>query len=236
MINDLKLPDKIGSAYKSAYPFPCITIDNFLNDYLLDLARIELSKYDRWYSDPRSEQINKEFAPNRFDAEGVQYFKDKLPLINKIIDYLFSKEALEYLERLTGIEGLIGDPELSGGGIHRIHNGGKLDIHADFNWHDSSRLWRRVNLLLYLNKDWQDEWGGHLELWERDLSKCCIKIAPIFNRAAIFNITDDAFHGHPHPLTTPEGVVRDSIALYYYTQDRPEHEKSAHHPVLWQKT
>jgi hypothetical protein len=130
----------------------------------------------------------------------------------------------------------MGDPELAGGGVHRIHPGGKLDIHADFNWQDSSQLWRRVNLLLYLNKDWQEDWGGHLELWERDLSKCCTKVLPLFNRAAIFNITDDAYHGHPHPLTSPEGVVRDSIALYYYTLDRPEHEKSPHHPVLWQKT
>jgi len=146
---------------------------------------------------------------------------------------MYSAPVLQFLERLTGINGLMGDPSLLGGGVHKINRGGKLGVHADFNVHFRTQLHRRINLLLYLNKDWNAEWGGDLELWEKDMSKCCIKVAPVFNRAAIFNITDDAFHGHPHPLNTPENVSRYSLALYYYTVDRPEHEKAPWHPVVW---
>lgn len=239
MINNIDLISNIGNAYKQAYPFPHTVIDNFFNDYLLSRAKKELDNFNYWHYDPNNyvvnEQVNKEFAPYSFDEESMRNFKTNLPTIDLIIEYLCSKEVLEYLEELTGIQELVADPDLMGGGVHRIHQGGKLDIHADFNFQPARQMWRRINLLLYLNKDWQEEWGGHLELWDRDMSKCCVKIAPIFNRVAIFNITDDAYHGHPHPMTSPYGVTRDSIALYYYTADRPEHEKSPYHPVLWQK-
>ena len=79
----------------------------------------------------------------------------------------------------------------------------------------------------------KEEWGGNLELWEKDMSKCCVQVPPLFNRAVIFRITDDAFHGHPHPLNTPKEVDRLSLALYYYTKDRPENEKAPFHPVVW---
>jgi Rps23 Pro-64 3,4-dihydroxylase Tpa1-like proline 4-hydroxylase len=239
MILEPNITDSIGNAYKMAYPFPYAVIDNFLNEYMLTRAAQEIRNYQGWHYDPdkyvEKEQVNKEFAPSSYDAQSMAYFKANLPITNSIIDYLYSTEALDYLERLTGIEGLIGDPDLLGGGIHRIKAGGKLDVHADFNLHHTRKVWRRINLLLYLNKGWQDEWGGHLELWDRDMSKSCVKVAPIFNRAAIFTITDDAYHGHPYPTTSPPGITRDSIALYYYTMDRPEHEKADWHPVLWKQ-
>ncbi len=239
MITNPDITSSVSTAYKLAYPYPYIVIDNFLDEYFLAKVKEEIDLFQHWYYDPNSyvtsEQVNKQFAPYSFDEESMTSFKTTLPLTNIIIDYFYSQEGLKYLEKLTGIEGLMGDPDLMGGGIHRIHAGGKLDIHADFNLQPNRNVWRRINLLLYLNKDWQDEWGGHLELWDKDLSKCCVKIAPEFNRVAIFNITDDAYHGHPYPMTSPPGVTRDSIALYFYTQDRPEHEKAPFHPVLWKK-
>jgi len=120
--------------------------------------------------------------------------------------------------------------------MHKISRGGKLGVHADFNVNFVNNLHRRINVLIYLNEDWNPEWNGHLELWDKDLSKCCVKVEPIFNRAVVFNITDDAFHGHPEPLQCPETVSRYSLALYYYTEDRPEEEKSDPHAVIWYNT
>lgn len=239
MINKIDLPRAISTNYRLAYPFPHIILDNFIHEYMAESARQELNSFKHWSFDEDayvvSGQVNKQFAPYSFNAESMQQFKKHAKVTNLIIDYLYSPAALRYLEELTGIADLRGDPDLMGGGVHRILRGGKLDIHADFNWQPNRQVWRRINLLLYLNKGWQSEWGGELELWDRDMSKCCVKVEPIFNRAVIFNITDDAYHGHPYPLNTPDGVTRDSIALYYYTTDRPEHEKAPYHPVLWQK-
>lgn len=239
MIVDYNITRSIKNSYKLSYPFPHAVIDNFLDEYILEKARQELKAFNYWRTDPNAyvinEQVNKEFAPYSFDVQSMHEFKTHASVTNMIIDYLYSPAAFRYLEELTGIKDLRGDPDLMGGGIHRILRGGKLDIHADFNWQPNRQMWRRINLLLYLNKNWQSEWGGELELWDRDMSKCCVRVEPIFNRVVIFNITDDAYHGHPHPLNTPAGVTRDSIALYYYTLDRPEHEKAPFHPVLWKK-
>jgi Rps23 Pro-64 3,4-dihydroxylase Tpa1-like proline 4-hydroxylase len=126
-----------------------------------------------------------------------------------------------FLEKLTGINGLVADPEMQGGGVHQTMNGGFLKIHADFNWHAKLQLDRRINVLFYLNKNWQDSYGGHLELWDRNMTNCQRKVSPIFNRLAIFNTTDYSFHGHPDPLSCPPELARTSVAMYYYTNGRP---------------
>ncbi|MDP7555527.1 MAG: 2OG-Fe(II) oxygenase [Nitrospinota bacterium] len=128
-----------------------------------------------------------------------------------------AKPFLAYLENLTGIPGLIPDPDFNGAGFHEIGTGGYLGIHADFNIHNRLNLKRRVNVLIYLNESWQEEYGGHLELWEKDMSKKALSIAPLMNRCVIFNTDSDSFHGHPDPLKMPEDSTRKSIALYYYT-------------------
>jgi Rps23 Pro-64 3,4-dihydroxylase Tpa1-like proline 4-hydroxylase len=241
MISEINLPKSVANSYKHAYPFPHILIDNFMDEHVVECARQEIKTFNHWHlanSDqrPDAHEATKEFAPDGFDEQSVHEFNAHAVITNMIIDYLHSPVALKYLEELTGIPDLRVDPNTMGGGVHRTHRGGKLDVHADFNWQPNMQMWRRINLLLYLNKDWQAEWGGELELWEKDMSKCCTKVLPLFNRAVIFNTTSDAYHGHPLPLNTPAGVTRDSIALYYYTIDRPEHEKNPHHSVMWQKT
>jgi len=236
----LNLPNHVRLSYINAHPFPHIVIDNFLNEFVLDQILSELTVYNNWTTDisdyVRAHQVEKYFTPQGMDPNDLHRFAHYAPKTKLVIDYLNSQEVLQFLERMTGITQLMPDPELFGGGVHKIGQGGKLDIHADFNIQYKSGLHRRINMLIYLNKDWQDSWGGELELWAKDLSKCFAKIKPIFNRAVIFNITDDAYHGHPHPLTTPPGVSRYSVAMYYYTQDRPNHEKNPWHPVVWKST
>jgi hypothetical protein len=109
--------------------------------------------------------------------------------------------------------------------LHQIKKGGFLNIHADFTAHPYQRNWaRRVNLLIYLNEDWDESYGGHLELWDKNAKQCVKKIQPIANRCVIFSTDADSFHGHPTPLTCPDGRSRKSIALYYFT----EHAKRPH--------
>jgi Rps23 Pro-64 3,4-dihydroxylase Tpa1-like proline 4-hydroxylase len=138
------------------------------------------------------------------------------------------------LGQLTGIDDLIVDAQLLGGGVHLVKPGGVLRVHADFRRHLSYNLERRLNLLLYMNPDWREEYGGHLELWDREMKTCVERVLPIANRCVVFNTTDDSYHGHPRPLACPEGMLRCSIALYYYTADRPNQVDGRVHSTAWQ--
>ena len=147
---------------------------------------------------------------------------DLLPeTIKGTINELNSPEFLQFLSKITGIANLQKDDGLEGGGIHQSTRGGYLNIHADFTVHPHHRKWqRRINVLVYLNKEWKEEWGGKLELWDKEMKACEEKVLPIFNRCVIFNTDADSYHGHPEPMTCPEGTYRRSIALYYYTVEK----------------
>ena len=246
MLKDLKTQAiQLKEQYKSAKPFPYIVIDNFLPEGIMDLVLKEVQAHPDWYWDPTEYvsnfQINKMFTPspeidNDAFEQSMTLLKKHCPFTMHVLEYLNSQEVLTFLEDLTDIKDLSSDPYWLGGGLHQTRSGGKLGIHADFNIHKFLQVHRRINMLIYLNKDWKDEYNGELELWERDMSSRAQKIKPIFNRAVIFNITDDAYHGHPIPLNVPDDIGRYSLALYYYTKDRPEHEKGPYHEVLWKNT
>ena len=233
MIN-FSLPKYIKTQYSTAYPFPHTVIDNFMNEQFLNRAVNQLEYVDWGYdedgNDIDSHQVKKLYSPHK-----VGMWDNMPEHVTNLLNFLNSKEVLNYLEELTGIPDLIADPELYGGGVHRILSGGKLSVHADYNFHPLTKLHRRVNLLLYLNKDWKEEWGGDLQLWNKDMSMCVKKILPIFNRAVIFNITSDAYHGHPGPLKSPEGIDRLSFALYYFTKERPIEELTDPHMAVWKE-
>ena len=108
--------------------------------------------------------------------------------------------------------------------MHEIKKGGLLKIHSDFNKHPNLKLDRRLNVLIYLNKNWKEEYGGHLEFWDKEMKYCKTKILPIFNRMVVFSTTDFSNHGHPDPLNCPDLVSRKSIATYYYSDGRPPNE------------
>ena len=129
------------------------------------------------------------------------------------------------MQDLTSInEKLVPDPELNGGGLHEIKSGGYLKVHTDFNKHPNFNLDRRVNILIYLNKNWNSIYGGDLQLWDRDMQICKKKIYPIFNKMVIFSTNDYSNHGHPDPVTCPENISRKSIALYYFSNGRPKED------------
>jgi len=154
--------------------------------------------------------LEKKLAFNKIEELDDSFF-DYFSLVN-------SQEFLDWLTSLTKIEKLKSDSSLNGGGLHLIKRGGKLDVHEDFNIHKELMMLRKINLILYLNENWQEEWGGHLELWDKDMKNLCQKISPIFNRAVIFRTDMSSNHGHPHPLSCPDNNYRISLATYYYVE------------------
>ena len=221
-----ELANQRGDAYRSAQPFPHTVIDGFLPDWVIDTTVSEFPGFPdiQWdlYTDSGNTQ---KLATDNEQRMGS--------FTRQLIAQLNGGTFLRFLEALTGIQGLISDPYLLGGGLHRIERGGFLRVHADFNLHPQFRLDRRINLLLYLNEGWQEAWGGHLELWNH--VSCSRSILPVANRCVIFNTTDDALHGHPTPLDCPPGEARKSIALYYYSNGRPENERAADHLTLYHR-
>ena len=148
--------------------------------------------------------------------------------IAAVTDELNSPDFVAWISELTGIPGLLADPMLEGGGLHQSGPGGYLNVHTDFSMHHFHAKWRRrANLILYLNPEWREEWGGALELWEQKMTRCAVKYPPLLNHALIFTTDQRSLHGFPDPLTCPEGRSRKSLALYYYTVE--ENNKVAAH-------
>lgn len=213
-------------AYAQAEPFPHIIIDDFLPEAILNRVLEEF---------PQPKSINWQTFDNVSEKKLASNSELQIgPLTRLLLYQLNSSTFIHFLEKLTSIEGLIPDPHFAGGGLHQIEKGGYLKIHADFNQHKKLKLDRRLNLLIYLNKDWQEEYGGYFELWDQNMKSCQKKVLPIFNRCVIFSTTDFSYHGHPEPLTCPEGRTRKSLALYYYSNGRPPEEVSAPHSTLFQ--
>jgi len=203
-----------ANEYTQASPYPHAVFDNFFSAPMLREIANEF---------PEADSGNWQKFDNNREKKLASVGEDQLgPNTKRLIHNLNSGTFLSFLEKLTGIEGLIPDPYLVGGGMHRIQPGGKLSVHVDFNKHADLNLDRRLNVLIYLNEDWEESFGGHFELWNEDVSESIVKILPIFNRMALFSTTDKSWHGHPEPLTCPEDRSRRSIALYYYTVGRDD--------------
>jgi len=207
----IALGEKEHATYVANAPFSHIVIDEFFEPGAMDEVLTEVDAVDR--SKRYAKFLDRETGHNKF-----AFFPDAVgPKTARLAQCLNSGPFLAYLEKLTGIPNLIADPSYFGGGVHWIDNGGYLEVHADFNHLKKYNLARRINLLLYLNKDWKDEYNGHLELWDRATLTKRKTVAPLFNRAVIFSTVKEALHGHPTPLSAPPGVARRSLALYYYT-------------------
>ena len=213
------------TSYVNAEPFPHIVFDNFFDPDVLDLVLAEFPRPDeiRWQKFDNGQEIKLASATEASFG----------PATRLLLYHLNCATFLEFLTEVTGIENLIADPHFDGGGLHQIVRGGKLGVHADFNKHPDFGLDRRLNLLVYLNKEWRTEYGGHLELWDRDMTGCKAKVLPLFNRVMVFGTTDFTYHGHPDPLQCPENMTRKSLALYYFSNGRPAEEVSGAHSTLF---
>jgi len=206
-----ELGEQWRQAYSSNVPFPHIVIDDFFDSRTLGGVLFEVNTIDR-------SQRYAKFLDRKTDHNKFAYFPEVVgPETSRLVNFLNSGPFLSYMENLTGIDNLIADPSYFGGGLHWIENGGFLEVHADFNHLKKYNLERRINLLLYLNENWKDEYNGQLELWDRKSMTKAKSVSPIFNRCVVFSTTKESLHGHPAPLATPPGIARRSLALYYYT-------------------
>jgi hypothetical protein len=218
--------EALSSKYSTAQPFPHVVIDNFLPGDLVEAISRSFPQqplvHDKVMLDELSHFKKRQIFPDDCNSVARSFFY-----------FLNSSAMLCFLEGLTGIDGLIADPHFDGGGFHEISRGGKLGIHADFRINRKLHLERRLNLLLYLNKDWDDAYGGALELWGKDMRSPFCSISPIYNRCVVFSTRIDSFHGHPNPLNTPDGVYRRSVATYYYTASRSIYGEVADSSTKW---
>lgn len=222
-----RLADGLHADFVAATPYPHIVIDNFLRpECVAELARV--------FPLPDDAVAWERFGIHSVEMKLASAREEIFPVaLRQAIHDLNAGPFLNFLERLSGIEHLLPDPHLTGGGIHLSRQGDHLGIHADFNWHPRIQAHRRLNLLIYLTPHWQAEYGGELELWNTrgdQLERC---VEPVFNRAVLFATRSDTFHGHPKPWAAPAGIYRQSVALYYYTSSRPAEEMKPAHSTLY---
>lgn len=204
-------------AFQAASPFPHVVIDDLMGPGRIAQINSEWPR-DGWNVHQHGHS----------DKRGNPHIEAFGLWTRGLIQMLNCQAFVEELGRVSGIAGLSADHGLAGGGLHETFPGGFLDIHADFNIHPETRLYRRLNLLLYLNEEWQEEWGGQLELWDREKVGCEVKVSPVAGRCVIFETSDSSFHGHPERLTCPPDRSRRSIALYYYSAEAPKDSRGDH--------
>lgn len=203
---------QLKDRYSAADPFPYIALDDFLEP---DAARAFLDEFPPLDSEAW-------FHMRHYNENSRSLNEPSLlgPAIKSVIKELHSERFLQWLSQLIGVDNLIADKGLEGSGVFATLQGGFLNVHADFTVHQYQRNWaRRCNLLLYLNTDWQENYNGNLELWDRQMTHCVQSIAPIYNRAVIFSTDFTSFHGYPEPIACPEGMARRTLNLYYYTEE-----------------
>ncbi len=200
----------IREAYPKAEPFPHYVFEEFLDK---DNSRRAMEEF------PQPGQTSwiqyKHYNENKLGKSKREEFP---PFLGSLVDEFNSPQFVDFLAELTGLSGLMADPLLEGGGMHQSENGGFLNVHADFTMHHYHKNWsRRLNLILYLNEGWREEWNGNLELWDRKMEHCVRKVVPELNRAVVFSTDESSHHGFPDRLQCPPGVTRKSLAFYYYT-------------------
>jgi hypothetical protein len=215
-------------AYREARPYPHVAIDGFLGEAVaLTLASaFPGPEHPGWMRRDYREQSARLGQLQRTGFEGVD------PALRHLLAELSGMAFLDFLSALTGIPGLIPDAHFRGAGPSLTLPGGHLALHADFNRDRTRHLERKLTVLYYLSKDWEDAWGGALELWDEPRSRCEASYLPRLDRLLVMAHGDAYWHGHPQPLACPEGRFRATVAAYYYVATPPPDEASAH-GAIW---
>ena len=207
------LADRHRASFASATPYPHVVIDDWLPTHVVEslVARFPASDAHPYRRVDHAEQSA------RLGQLQKHAFASVDPYVRVFLSELCGQAFLDFLSRLTGVAGLIADPHFVGAGPQITLPGGHLSLHVDFNADRIRGLYRRLSVLVYANADWDDAWGGHLELWPADLSACATRIAPRAGRLVVMAHGPENYHGHPSPLACPEGRERRGIASYYFT-------------------
>jgi hypothetical protein len=204
----------IKEEFANAKPFNHVVVDNFFTQETAELLYNEFPAYDsdQWI-----------YYHNALEDKKALNHWDRFPPVTyKAFEYLNSAAFIDLLKAATGIQDLKGDIGLHGGGWHAHSKGGKNNIHLDYDIHPKMGLQRKINIIVYITPEWNPAWGGGLELWDHDSAtgrpnQMVQLVENRFNRAVIFDTTQDSWHGLPKELSCPFGVVRRSLAVYYLT-------------------
>lgn len=214
LFNEVSI-EQLKKSFSESTPYKHVVIDGFLKPEIAD----EL--FDGF---PKEEVFNKKYkGVNEYKAEGSN-FEDFPALFTQLREDLHSPVWCQIMSKITGIDDLFSVPDALGGGLHQGANGSFLDIHIDFNIHADRGIHRRVNLLIFFNRDWKEEYGGHTELWNADMTNLDKKVFPSFNRCLIFETNEISYHGYA-AIKVPDGVTRKSFYAYYYTALRDDAAK-----------
>lgn len=219
--------DELQQRYGNARPYPWICIDNFLEaDFADELATCYPS-----YSDATS--LGREFKAINETRKIQVVDSGKYPEpVLKVHELFASDEWLERVAKLTGIPKVLADPDMNGGGMHLYASGALLDVHVDFNYVEEKQWHRRLNILLFLNKNWQSEWGGQFEIWNSDVTELGAALEPSFNRCVLFETSESSYHG-VRKVNCPADVTRNSFAAYYYTKESPSGWDGSTHSTVF---
>jgi Rps23 Pro-64 3,4-dihydroxylase Tpa1-like proline 4-hydroxylase len=200
--------DQLQSTFLNAEPFEHISIQNFLNEEYAEQL------YNAFPKDIESGKWHKYNNPLE-----VKYAFDNMNLMPRCIKKLFyllsTKDIAGKVRELSNIQDLEHDPFLHGAGLHIHPRNGLLNMHLDYEKHPFMNKERRLNMILYLSKDWKEEWHGDTQLWDKDMQQCIKSSKVRFNTAIIFKTNEISWHGLPEPIKCPEGVFRQSFAYYY---------------------
>jgi Rps23 Pro-64 3,4-dihydroxylase Tpa1-like proline 4-hydroxylase len=220
------------SSFTDNKPFPHILLEDlFAEDALQELLAAFPSP--EALSDWRRADAKLDGQDMQLKKLGMQSYEAFPMVVRQLLLEMNAGPFVKFLELLTGVQALLPDPSLQGGGMHQSLPGAVLGVHADFTHHKVYGLDRRLNVLLYLNDNWLDEYEGHLELWSEDMGRCERRIRPLFGRIVIFQTDDKSYHGVPEPLACPEGMTRKSLALYYYSNGRSDKTVEATKKTEW---
>jgi hypothetical protein len=214
-----------AASFRSAEPFPHIVIDNFIDVAAAQTIAAEYPTFENARALGFSfSAVNERKKIQITDCDRFP------PAVRQLSDFLASPAFLEDLSALTGIPNLLADEQLLGGGMHITGPHGRLDVHLDFN-RGTGNLYRRLNLLLYLNPEWNEGWGGQVELWDTAVKHCHVSLAPVLARCVIFETSDISYHGVA-PLKCPVDRTRQSFATYYYTKEPPPQGETMHGTIF----
>lgn len=219
----------LAAAFQRRDPFRHAVIENFFDGAAAQQLLAQFPAFERGNARNEDGEIGNKSTVERIRELGPAYAA--------LDDLVQSPAFLQRISQITGIPELRYDPWYFGGGTHENRNGQDLDAHVDFNRHPIEPWHRRLNLIVYLNPQWQDSWGGLLELHSdpRAAEDRVTRIAPLFNRGVIFETTETSWHGFERIEVPAEsgGVTRRSIALYFYTTERPAEELAPTHSTIY---
>lgn len=214
----------LNNEFVGTPPFPMIVLDNFLpSDFAFKMAEeCETIPDQYWTTFTRNGSYMKE-------CKLLQH----APVAYEFVNSMHNALGMEWITKLTNISDLIPDPYLTGAGYSRSFTGDSLKLHTDFNWNEQIKVHRMLSFIIYLNPNWKEEWGGHLQFTDFNKEKVIQNVVPVFNRAIIWRYHKRGFHGYPDPLTCPEGMSRNTFRLFYYYSDAKHKEYDRPHRSLY---